>query len=1082
MKRGDGVSVREAQAIRPSSNPLTTRPSPTPSPPLNFLIRFSLQHRLIVVALAVVTLVGGGMVLVGLPIDIFPSLTRPRVVVLTEALGLAPEEVETLVTLPIETALNGAAGVEVVRSSSGIGLSVIYVEFGWNADIYTARQIVNERLTTVMDRMPPGVKPQLAPISSLMGQIMIIGLWSKDGSTPPEEVRTVADWVLRQRLLTLPGVAQVVVMGGGRKQYQAQVDPELLISYGVTLHEVELALAESNQNATGGYVLQGSSEYLVRGIGRANTAEDLGETVVRTGTRPVLIRDVANVVIGTQIKRGDSSANGHPAVVLTVTKQPHADTRELTLAISAALDDIRDSFAANGSDLVIDDDLYQQREFIDLGVHNVMEALRDGALLVLVILFLFLLNFRTTFITLTAIPLSIVITGLVFRWFGLSINVMTLGGLAVAMGELVDDAIVDIENVFRRLKKNAHAAEPRPALNVIYDASREIRSSIVFGTMLVILVFIPLFSLSGIEGRLFAPLGVAYIISILASLLVSLTVTPVLASLLLTGAKTIHQEGDGFVLRLMKRLATPIIQTSLNPVGNKIILSAVGLSIVGGGVLVTRIGSDFLPPFDEGAAQVNVILPPGSSLEASNRACGMVDRSFGTMMETKEKPRGLIRSFVRRTGRAELDEHAEGVYHTEYILSLNPDSGVIRTVALETLRGELEEIPGIEYEVEQPLSHMMSHMLSGVAAQIAIKVFGDDLDVLRQTAREIKENIEDIPGLATPVVESQQIIPQLRIELNRDQLALYGITPGEVNDFIQTALNGKAVSTMLQGQRTFDIVIRLDDRYRTDLRNLHRLNLDLPNGERVPLSAVARVYEGGGPNTINRENIRRRITIRANTTGRDLGSVVNDIRKATDAIELPEGYFIHLGGQFEAQQEATRRIGMLSVVSFAGVFLVLYTLFPSARIVLQIMTALPIAFVGGAAALWLTGQTLSVAALVGFISLSGIAARNGILLVSHYIHLMHSEGESFSKEMVLRGSLERLAPVLMTALTAGIGLIPLVLGGHQPGKEILYPVATVILGGLVTSTACEYIAHPGLFWYFSGDDAQHLADRHTGLD
>ncbi len=1050
---------------------------------VNSLIRFSLQHRLLVVALALVTLVGGGLVLVDLPIDIFPSLTRPRVVVMTEASGLAPEEVETLVTIPMETALNGAAGVEAVRSSSGIGLSVIYVEFGWNMDIYVARQIVTERLATVMERLPEGAKPELAPISSLMGQIMIVGLWSRDGTTPPDEIRTTADWVLRQRLLTIPGVAQVVVMGGGRKQFQVQVDPELMISYGVTLAEVEHALGESNQNATGGYLLQGSNEFLVRGIGRARNADEIGQTVVRQGSRPVLIRDVARVEVGTQAKRGDSSANGHPAVVLTITKQPHADTRRLTEAIESALADIRASLADTRPDLEIDDRLYQQREFVDLGIHNVIEALRDGAILVLIILFLFLMNFRTTFITLTAIPLSIVITGLVFRWFGLSINVMTLGGLAVAMGELVDDAIVDIENVFRRLKENAHAAQPRPALDVIYDASREVRSSIVFGTMLVILVFIPLFSLSGIEGRLFSPLGVAYIISILASLLVSLTVTPVLGSLLLSGSQAIHQEEDGWVLRQLKRLAAHVIQASLHPRGLTVILTGVCLAIAGGGVLVTQLGSDFLPPFDEGAAQVNVILPPGTSLDASNRVCQMVDRSFSRLMETKESPRGLIHKFVRRTGRAELDEHAEGVHHTEYILSLNPESGMPRSEALELLRAELVEIPGIEYEVEQPLAHMLSHMLSGVAAQIAIKVYGEDLDVLRKTAEQIRDEIADIPGLAPPVVEPQRLIPQLRIELQRDQLALYGITPGEVNQFIQTALNGRAVSTMLEGQRTFDIVIRLDDRYRTDLNTLHRLSIDLPSGERVPLSAVARVYQGGGPNTINRENIRRRVTIRANATSRDLGSVVNDIRRAVnERVDLPEGYFIHYGGQFEAQQEATRLLGLLGAVSFAGVFLVLYTLFPSARIVLQIMTALPIAFVGGAAALWLTGQTLSVAALVGFISLSGIAARNGILLVSHYIHLMHSEGEHFSKEMVLRGSLERLAPVLMTALTAGIGLIPLVLGGHQPGKEILYPVATVILGGLVTSTLSEYLAHPGLFWYFSGDDAQHLAKHHRGLD
>ena len=1050
---------------------------------MNYLIRFSLQHRLLILALAAVTLVGGGWILSRLPIDIFPSLTRPRVVVMTESPGLAPEEVETLVTLPLETALNGAAGVEVVRSSSGIGLSVIYVEFGWNTDIYVARQIVTERIATASSRLPEAIKPELAPISSLMGQIMIVGMWSQDRSTSPEEVRTLADWVVRQRLLTIPGIAQVVVMGGGRKQYQVQVDPELLISYAVTLNEVERALGESNQNATGGYLLQGSHEYLVRGIGRARNAEEIGQTVVRAGERPILIRDVAKVIEGTQTKRGDSSANGHPSVVLTITKQPHGDTRPLTETIEHALADIRTSLAETNPDIVIDGSLYQQRDFIELGIHNVMEALRDGAVLVLIILFLFLLNFRTTFITLTAIPLSIVITGLVFYWFDLSINVMTLGGLAVAMGELVDDAIVDIENVFRRLKENAHAANPRPTLDVVYDASREIRSSIVFGTMLVILVFIPLFSLHGIEGRLFAPLGVAYIISILASLLVSLTVTPVLGSLLLSGAKAVGHAEDGFVLRMLKRLAVPIIRTSLNRVGITIILTSVGLAIVGGGILVTQIGADFLPPFDEGAAQVNVMLPPGSSLEASNRACGMVDRAFERLSLSEEQPQGLIRTFVRRTGRAELDEHAEGVHHTEYILSLNPHSGVPRAEALQQLRSELEEIPGIEYEVEQPLSHMMSHMLSGVSAQIAIKIFGDDLDVLRKTAQTVKAEIEGIPGLTTPVVEPQQLIPQLRIELNRDQLALYGITPGQVNQFIQTALNGRVVSTMLEGQRTFDLMIRFDDRHRTDLGNLHRLNLDLPSGERIPLSAVARVYPGGGPNTINRENIRRRITIRANTAGRDLASVVNDIRtRVGDHVSLPEGYYIQYGGQFEAQQEATRMIAALSLVSLAGVFLVLYTLFPSVRIVLQIMTALPIAFVGGAIALWLTGQSLSVAALVGFISLSGIAARNGILLVSHYVHLMHSEGESFSKDMVLRGSLERLAPVLMTALTAGIGLVPLVLGGHQPGKEILYPVATVILGGLITSTICEYLAHPGLFWFFSGNDAQHLATHHRGLD
>ena len=1048
---------------------------------MNALIRFSLHHRLLIVCLAVVTLVMGSITMAHLPIDIFPNLTRPRVTVMVECHGLAPEEVETLVTLPLETAFNGAAGVEAVRSSSGIGLSVINIEFGWNTDVYVARQIVNERMGTVMSRLPADVKPELAPISSLMGQIMLIGLTSKGNQTKPMDVRTLADWVVRPRLLTVPGVSQVIIMGGGRKQFQVLVNPESLLAYEVTLTEVEMALNQSNLNSTGGYMQQGAMEFLVRGIGRATTIEDIGMTVVKaTPSRSVLLRDVARIVTGMQQKRGDSSVNGEQSVVITIGKQPTADTRWLTEEITHALDDLKASLP---DDININTDLYQQREFIDRGVHNVIEALRDGAILVLIILFLFLLNFRTTFITLTAIPLSIVITGLVFWGFGVSINVMTLGGLAVAMGELVDDAIVDIENVFRRLAQNAHAAVPEPMLKVVYKASLEVRSSIVYGTMLVILVFIPLFALSGIEGRLFAPLGLAYITSILASLLVSLTVTPVLASLLLSGSKAAHSEKDSPLLRLMKWIVTPVIKTSMNAWGLTLILTCVFGSMIGSGFLAANLGSDFLPPFDEGAAQVNVVLPPGASLEASNRACAMVDAALRKHLQTEADPHGIVRSYVRRTGRAELDEHAEGVNHTEYILGLNPDSGLPRQTVLAELRKELEEIPGIEYEVEQPLAHMMSHMLSGVNAQIAIKLFGDDLDVLRKKAQEIKQAISDIPGLAPPVIEPQQLIPQLRIELNREQLAAYGLTPGHVNEFIETALNGKVTSTLLEGQRMFDIVVRFDNDYRTDFSKLHRLSLELPHGGRIPLSAVAKVYEAGGPNTISHERVKRRIAIRGNATDRDLGSVVADIKQAVRAkVKLPEGYFVEYGGQFEAQQEATQLIGMLSIVSFFGVFLVLYTLFPSARIVLQVMFALPIAYVGGILALWVTGQTLTVASLVGFISLGGIAARNGILLVSHYLHLMREEGEHFSHAMVLRGSLERLAPVLMTALTAGIGLVPLVLGGQQPGKEILYPVATVILGGLITSTACEYIVHPGLFFQLSGKDAQLLTTHQTDIE
>jgi Cu/Ag efflux pump CusA len=1087
---------------------------------MNALIKFALHNRMLIVCLSLITLVAGSMTMASLPIDIFPSLTRPRVTVMTECPGLSPEEVETLVTLPLEVAFNGATGVEAVRSSSGIGLSVIYVEFGWNMNIYVARQIVNERIAIVRDRLPETVKPELAPISSIMGQIVMVGMYSKDGSTAPMDVRTLADWAVRPRLLTIPGVAQVITMGGGRKQYQVKVDAAKLQAFDVSLEEVEKALTESNQNATGGYLERGSLEFLVRGIGRVQSMGDLEQLVVKShGERSVLVRDVARVVEAPQVKRGDSSVNGRPAVVLTIAKQPTGDTRLLSDQITKALLDLKASLPP---DIEIETELYQQREFIDRGIHNVLEALRDGAVLVLIILFLFLMNVRTTLITLTAIPLSIVITGLVFHFFGQSINVMTLGGLAVAMGELVDDAIVDIENVFRRLHLNARLAQPKPALDVIYHASIEVRGCIVFGTMLVILVFMPLFALSGVEGRLFAPLGVAYIVSILASLLVSLTVTPVLGSLLLAGQ--IEKQGklaaekakaagasdahsgdphgaDSFLLRWLKWAVAPVIRFSMNSWGLKLILLVVFTAIAGSGVLVVSLGTDFLPSFDEGAAQVNITLPPGSSLETSNRVTRMVDKAFRKHMATEKidhaaaghatKPsfpfslwseagdsddKSLIKSLVRRSGRAEMDEHAEGVHVTEYIVTMNPHSGVSRQDALAILRKDLEAIPGIEYEAEQPLAHLISHMLSGVSAQIAIKVFGDDLDTLRNKANEIKAAITGIPGLAPPVVEAQTLIPQLRIELNREQLALNGLTPGDVNRLVETALNGRTVSTILEGSRTFDLVVRMDDEYRTDVDAIRRLVIVLPSGGSIPLAAVARVYDGAGPNTISHERTKRRITIRGNTTDRDLGSVVADIQAAVkQKVKMPEGYFIEYGGQFEAQQEATRLISILSLVSLAGVFLVLYTQFPSTRIVLQIMLALPTAFVGGAVALWLTGQTLTVAGMVGFISLGGIAARNGILLVAHYVHLMKEEGEEFSEAMILRGSLERLAPVLMTALTAGIGLVPLVLGGQQPGKEILYPVATVILGGLITSTICEYVVHPGLFWQFSGNSAKRLA-------
>lgn len=1029
---------------------------------LNATIKNALRFRLLTIVLAIALLVYGSYTLSRLPIDVFPDLNRPRVTIMTEAPGLAPEEVETLITFPLESVLNGATGVQAVRSSSGVGLSVIYVEFGWGTDIYVDRQIVAEKIALALDRMPKGVRPQLGPISSIMGQIMHVGLYSETGATPPIEVRTLADWVVRQRLLTIPGVAQVVTMGGGRKQFQVLVDPSLLLKYGISLSEVEAAVQSSNSNATGGYLNQGGNELLVRSLGRIQSVNDLTSVVIKAiGDRPVVLGQVARVAEAAQVKRGDAAVNGLPAVMLVIAKQPGADTRRLTDDITKALEELRPSLP---DDVRVNPELYQQKTFIDLSIRNVIEALRDGGVLVVIVLFLFLLNFRTTFITLTAIPLSIVITGLVFKWLGMSINTMTLGGLAVAIGELVDDAIVDVENIFRRLRENAQLPEPKSSLRVVYEASSEVRNSIVFSTILVVLVFVPLFALEGMEGKLFTPLGIAYIVSILASLVVSLTVTPVLSYWLLPHAKFMDHDRDGLLLRVLKALAGWAIRLSVRYPAPILIAVAAAVAVSMG--VVTQLGRDFLPPFNEGCVQVNVLLPPGTSLETSNAIAGMVD-------ERIKGVKGVL-NFGRRTGRAELDEHAEGVNASEIIISFDPHSGRGREEVLEELREELTQVPGVVVSVEQPLSHLISHMLSGVKAQVGIKLYGDDLDVLRRTAEQMKGAIAGVPGVKDLMVEQQVEIPQLQIKLKRDKLMQYGLTADEVNEFIETAMNGKTVSEIVQGERKFDLVVRLDDPYRVDVDALRRLSINLKAGGRVPLETVADVVQGSGPNTINRENVRRRIIIQCNTAGRDLNGVVLDIQKRLAPIQaaLPTGYFLEYGGQFESQQQATRMIGILSLISLAGMFLALYTLFRSTNLALQVLAALPMAAIGSVAALVLTHQSLTVASMVGFISLSGIASRNGILLIAHYLHLVRHEGEGFTPEMVERAGRERVAPMLMTALTAGIALIPLVLAAGEPGKEILYPVATVILGGLISSTLLDFFVHPALFWCFGRAQAE----------
>ncbi len=1089
---------------------------------LNAIIRFALRQRLLVIALALFLLGYGGWQTMNMTIDVFPNLNRPRVVVMTEAPGMAPEEVETLITFPLETALNGANGVQAVRSSSGVGISVIYVEFDWGTDIYTDRQIVAERIALAEERMPEGIKPTLAPISSIMGQIEMLAMWSDTGETKPIELRTLGDWVVRQRLLTIPGVSQVFTMGGGRKQFQVLVDPDKLLRYGVTLHQVKQALLESNRNTTGGYLdEQGPSEFLVRALGRVQTIEDLEKLVITIREdRPVALQQVATVVEGAQVKRGDSTAfvredneefTGGPAVVLTVNKQPNADTREVTDAINAAIADLKTSLPKD----VRIETTYSQRAFIDRAIHNVVEALADGGVLVVVLLFIFLMNFRTTFITLTAIPLSLVITVLIFAFFGLSINTMTLGGLAVAIGELVDDAIVDVENIFRRLGENRHKpeGEQKNPLLVVFQASVEIRNSIVFGTMIVVLVFVPLFALQGMEGRLFVPLGLAYMVSLLASLAVSLTVTPVLSYLLLArralwlfiaplmalsisasvfywviprlsdmvtvpeifthGAlqwtiiftlpiwllmmftdRASHGEQDGLVLRMLKVAAGWVISLSTRLAIPILLVAAVGVLLAG--LVLTRLENDFLPPFNEGTVQLNVVLPPGTSLQTSNEIAAEVERELMNV--------AAVQSFARRTGRAELDEHAEGVNISEFIIELDSESEQSREEVLEEIRTAMDEIPGIVTTAEQPIAHLISHMISGVKAQIGIKLYGDDLDVLRSKAEEMKAVMSGVEGVTDLLVEPQVTIPQLRVEVDRDKLLTYGLTPDAVSEYVETAMNGEVVSEVLLGQRTFDLLVRFDEPFRENLHALRRLSIELPGGGTAPLSAVAKVYESGGPNTINREQVRRRIVIQANVSDRGLVEVVQDIKQRFQNVELPPGYFLEYSGQFESQQSASRMIAILFGVSLLGVFLVLYTMFGSINFSLQVMAALPMAFIGSVAALVITEQTLTVAAMVGFISLGGIASRNGILLLNHYLHLVRYEGEGWTRQMITRAGQERLAPVLMTALTSGIGLLPLAMAAGEAGKEVLYPVATVVIGGLVSSTILEFFVRPALFW------------------
>jgi CzcA family heavy metal efflux pump len=1021
---------------------------------LNGIIRWSLQNRLLVVAITSLILVYGVWVVINLPVDVFPDLNRPTVTIMTEVEGLAPEEVETLVTFPIETLMNGAPGVERVRSQSGIGLSIIWIEFEWGTDIYIDRQLVAEKLNLAREQLPEGITPVMGPISSIMGEIMLVSVLSKTGQTNPLDVRTLADWTIRPRLLTIPGIAQVTNIGGGVKQYQALVSPEKLTQFGITIEQVAEALEKSNVNTTGGFVDSQSQEYLIRNIARFNSLDELKSTLVafRNGT-PLTLGDVATVEFGPKIKRGDGGTDGKPAVIMAISKQPGASTLELTEKIDTALKELQ---ATMPGDVEINSDLFRQANFIEASIENVIEALRDGAILVVIVLFLFLLNFRTTAITLTAIPLSFVITFLVFKLFGISINTMTLGGLAVAIGELVDDSIVDIENIFRRLRENRQHGSPKPSLRVIYEASLEIRSSIVYATIIVALVFVPLFSLTGIEGRLLAPLGLAYIVSLIASLVVSLTVTPVLASYLLPKAKFMEHEKEGFLVRFLKRWDERLLHSTLRH-PNKVMAGAGVLFLLSVSIL-PFVGTEFLPPFNEGTLTINLLAQPGTSLAESNKISQVAEKMILSVPE--------VLSTGRRTGRAELDEHAEGVHYSEIDVDLK-ESGRSRETVLNDIRERLAVIPGVVVNIGQPISHRIDHLMSGIRAQIAVKLYGDDLGTLRGKAEEIRNVVSTVEGATDVQIEKQVLIPQLRFNINRTEAARYGLQPGEIAETLETALNGKKVSEAVEGQRRYDVVVRFDDKSRGSIDALKNATVDTPADVQIPVSAVANISSQPGPNQVLRENTQRRIVVLANTSGRDLGSVVKDIQERVKTqVVLPEGYFLEYGGQFEAQKDATNRLSILSIFSIAAIFFLLMKGLGDWRAALQVMVNIPLALIGAILAMVLTGGVFSVATLVGFISLVGITSRNGIMMISHYLHLMREEGEGFTEHMIIRGSLERLVPVLMTALTAGLSLIPLALSSGQPGKEILQPLAVVVLGGILTSTALDQIVTPAIFYKF----------------
>ncbi len=1089
---------------------------------LDKIIQFSLQNRLVVLAIATLMMAAGLIQLREIPIDVFPDLNRPTVTIMTEAPGLAPQEVEMLVTRQIEYLVNGATGVQRVRSASGIGLSIVWVEFEWGTDIYRDRQIVSEKLQLAQERLPAGVNPVLAPISSIMGEIMLVGLRSeRELQTDPQrereslELRTLSEFTIRNRLLSIQGVSQVTVMGGTLKQAHVLTSPPMLAAQNVTLQELTEAASNANVIAGGGLMVCGPQESLIRISGQSLTLEEIENTPVKwRDPQPVLIKDVANVRWGGPIKRGEGSVlikqdgkiAGGAAVILAIQKQPDVNTLALDPVVSEALDQLQQEMPPG---VIIERNVFRQADFINAAIHNVLEALRDGTIWVIVVLFIFLWNFRTSAITLTAIPLSLLMTVLIFSWFGISINTMTLGGLAVAIGELLDDSIVDVENIFRRLRENRARENPDNPLKVIYEASSEVRNSIVYATMIVVAVVLPLFALTGLEGRMFVPLAVAYLTALVCSLVVSLTVTPVLASLLLPKAKFIERKQDALLVRILKGCDTRALHFSLRH--PKSILMATLLAAVFANWCVWNMGTEFLPEFNEGTLTINVQTEPGTSLAESIR---VAERAENLILAVPE-----VLSVARRTGRAELDEHAEGVNSSDIevrmVEHLQPKPGIgfaflraipglhswgLRTEGrprgevIDDIRDRITSLPGVRVNIGQPISHRLDHIMSGIRAQISVKVFGHDLRDMRNTAHEIEHRLSTIPGVVDLQIEPQVEIPQLLLRVKREVAAQYGMSPGTVAEMLETAYRGRVVSELLDDDRWYSLVVWFDEASRNDPSVIHQTILETPSGRKVALGQVAEVLQTTGPNTLNREGVQRRIAVFCNVAGRDLGSVAAEIQAALQPLDdelrqRPGSWRIELGGQFEAQQQAIWRLLVFGILALLTVLVLLRKCLASWAAALQVLLVnLPLAALGSVLILlllnrpdweqltaapwwrwpqvWVSATTLSLAHWIGFITLIGIVSRNGIMMISHYLHLMEHEGEEFGEAMVIRGSLERLSPVMMTAVTTIISLVPLALGAEHTGKEILHPLAIVVIGGLITSTLLDQIVTPALFLYF----------------